>query len=154
MDTTWNMWAQNVRTYLGSIVRSCSPLLTDALTESIEFVDLKSKRNDKKKDKLFNANEKTLLRDSFSNTASKSNMRITTIHSVKGETLDAVMVVSSIKKNNDGHWEDWLKFKEEEPARFAYVASSRPKYLLVWAVPEEDGQNYTRLTSLGFTRYK
>jgi len=74
---------------------------------------------------------------------------IKTIHAVKGQTLDAVMVVSSTLKGNDGHWEKWLEDSTKEPARFAYVASSRPKQVLIWAVPEVDDAQRKKLIALG-----
>ncbi len=86
-----------------------------------------------------------------------TGIRITTIHSVKGETVDAIMLVSSPSKKGlavDGHWTEWLKDPSSEAARFAYVASSRPKHLLVWAVPEEKNRDYSRLETLGFVAQK
>lgn len=84
----------------------------------------------------------------------KSEIRITTFHKVKGETLDAVLVVSaSNKKSNGGHWEHWLDIDREngEHSRFAYVASSRPKRLLAWAVPDNSSATKRRLAELGFS---
>lgn len=78
-----------------------------------------------------------------------TEISIKTIHAVKGQTLDAVMVVSSPTKGNDGHWEKWLEDSTKEPARFAYVASSRPKQVLVWAVPEVDNVQKNKLIGLG-----
>lgn len=87
-----------------------------------------------------------------SNPSSNSDVRITTIHDVKGETLDAIMLVSSIDKrgNTDGHWEQWLENVSTEAARLAYVASSRPRQLLVWAVPEINDMDKVRLEKMGF----
>ncbi|WND02728.1 UvrD-helicase domain-containing protein [Temperatibacter marinus] len=79
-----------------------------------------------------------------------TNIPIRTIHSVKGDTLDAVMLVSSPTKGKDGHWEKWLEDSSQEPARFAYVASSRPRKLLIWAVPE--GADETKLSTLGLKK--
>lgn len=65
-------------------------------------------------------------------------LRTSTIHSVKGETLDAVLLVSHRdKRSQGGHFEHWLNPDpgEEEFKRFAYVACSRPKHLLVIATP-------------------
>jgi len=61
------------------------------------------------------------------------------------------MLVSSIRKSGDGgHWTHWLEDKGAEAARFAYVASSRPKFLLVWAIPEDKNADYSTLEKLGF----
>jgi DNA helicase II / ATP-dependent DNA helicase PcrA len=73
-------------------------------------------------------------------------IRITTIHDVKGETFDAVMLVSSKdKQSKGGHYEHWISDLPEnsEFVRFAYVASSRPKHLLIWAIPtiKKDKEN-------------
>ena len=77
---------------------------------------------------------------------------ITTIHSVKGQTFDAVLVVSSPSKvgTSDGHWSDWLENPNSEAARLAYVASSRPRYLLAWAIPEPNEEEIKKLESIGF----
>ena len=79
-------------------------------------------------------------------------IRITTIHDVKGETLDAALVVSAAKRGEGGHWKEWLDpARNSEHARFAYVASSRPRYVLVWAVPTPSSDDVRRLRTLGFS---
>ncbi len=81
-------------------------------------------------------------------------IRMTTFHNVKGETLDAVLVVSAKdKKSKGGHFEQWLSqdAKEKEFVRFAYVASSRPKHLLIWAIPKKaNNQFIDKIKDLGF----
>ena len=69
--------------------------------------------------------------------ALSEHIRITNFHQIKGETKEAVMVVSSPTNQGggEGFWRNWLQDKKSENARFAYVASSRPKMLLVWAIP-------------------
>lgn len=83
------------------------------------------------------------------------NVRMTTFHDVKGETLDAVLIVSSKdKKSKGGHIEQWLsgRHEEREYVRFAYVASSRPKHLLIWAIPKNaNAQFKEKVKELGFT---
>jgi hypothetical protein len=64
----------------------------------------------------------------------KSRIRLATIHEIKGETHEATMLVSASRRGNQSHWADWIGDKDSEAARLAYVASSRPKTLLVWAV--------------------
>jgi DNA helicase-2/ATP-dependent DNA helicase PcrA len=86
-----------------------------------------------------------------------SSIQVKTIHSVKGQTLEAVMVVSSLsegKGNKDGHWKEWLLDKHSEAARLAYVASSRPKKILVWAVPDVNETQKNRLIEFGFQQEK
>ncbi len=81
-------------------------------------------------------------------------IRMTTFHDVKGETLDAVLVVSAKdKKSKGGHFEQWLSQEagEKEFVRFAYVASSRPKHLLIWAIPKQgNNTNIQKILQLGF----
>ncbi|NCD41336.1 MAG: ATP-dependent helicase [Bacteroidia bacterium] len=81
-------------------------------------------------------------------------IRMTTIHDAKGETLDAVMLVSAKdKKSKGGHVEQWLSMNanEKEFVRFAYVASSRPKHLLIWAIPKGlNNQFKNKIIDLGF----
>jgi DNA helicase-2/ATP-dependent DNA helicase PcrA len=83
-------------------------------------------------------------------------VRFTTIHDVKGETLDAVLLVSS--PNNAGqktgrHYEDWIGLSDDkEHIRFGYVASSRPKHLLIWAIPKTaNNTNLAKMEAMGFT---
>jgi hypothetical protein len=82
--------------------------------------------------------------------------RRATIHSVKGETHDVTMLVSTAKRGGDpgSHWKDWINMQEHESARFAYVASSRPKYRLIWAVRQLNAEEKTLLSSMGFTFYQ
>lgn len=81
-------------------------------------------------------------------------IRMTTFHDVKGETLDAVLVVSAKdKKSKGGHVEQWISqnSNEKEFVRFAYVASSRPKHLLIWAIPKiANNQFINKIKNLGF----
>ena len=65
-----------------------------------------------------------------------SKIKVDTIHSVKGETYKAVLFVSAPTKNSEGgYFEHWLQ-RDTEANRFAFVACSRPKELLVLAIPE------------------
>ncbi|THE59834.1 DNA helicase UvrD [Vibrio parahaemolyticus] len=74
-----------------------------------------------------------------------------TIHGAKGETHGATIVISSTRSGGDSHWKDWLKDPDSEAARFAYVASSRPKELLIWAVKTLKPPERKQLESVGFT---
>ncbi len=81
-----------------------------------------------------------------------SDIQLTTIHQVKGKTYDAVMLISAKYTRSDGHYSYWLKDDIDESVRLAYVASSRPRKILVWAVP--DGikvHDEQKIFSLGFT---
>ena len=64
-----------------------------------------------------------------------------------------LMLVSAPGKSgnsNDNHWDYWLEDTTSEAARLAYVASSRPKHLLVWAVPKGNNGDMAKLTDIGF----
>jgi len=78
--------------------------------------------------------------------------RTTTIHSVKGETLDAVLLIShDNKKSKGGHFSQWLREGNYDPehVRFAYVAASRPKYALVIATPQLQTKDLEKLEKIG-----
>ena len=81
-------------------------------------------------------------------------IRMTTFHDVKGETLDAVLVVSSPTGHSQGgYFQHWLTedAEKKEYVRFAYVASSRPKHLLIWAIPKIANNKFlNKIRDLGF----
>ncbi|MCP4545744.1 MAG: ATP-dependent helicase [bacterium] len=83
---------------------------------------------------------------------STHGLRITTIHGVKGETFDAVLLISATtKKSPGGHIDHWLHPDKdnEEYQRFAYVACSRPRHLLVLATPQLTSQQLKKVHELG-----
>lgn len=141
LHQNWKVWAGQARKGLGSILtdawRGGSPLPS-------HDVGVQTPRNE----------GSSLVYDTLGleNPATRSNLRITTFHKIKGETLDAALVVSSPTLRSDGgHWLQWLdKNGDEEHRRFAYVASSRPRRLLAWAVPEPDNGQKEILEKLGF----
>jgi hypothetical protein len=152
LSQTWTGWAGSVKKGFGEIARKCQRMLSAYLDEDIEsFPDLgphdfQAPRGDAQKP----------VSESLGIVAQKKpTTRITTIHSVKGETMEAIMVVSapSTQGTIDGHWTQWLDSPSTEAARFAYVASSRPRYLLVWAIPEQRNTDYARLERCGFVPY-
>ncbi|HKY53202.1 MAG TPA: hypothetical protein VJM08_02800 [Anaerolineales bacterium] len=51
---------------------------------------------------------------------------------------------------HQSHWQDWPNDPASEAARFAYVASSRPRHLLIWAVKKLKPAQAEVLTALGF----
>lgn len=82
---------------------------------------------------------------------SMNRFKTSTIHGVKGETHEATMLISNPKRNGDGaHWSHWINDNTSEAARFAYVASSRPKYVLVWCVKKLKTTDVQKLRNLGF----
>jgi DNA helicase-2/ATP-dependent DNA helicase PcrA len=80
----------------------------------------------------------------------RQTTRLATIHEVKGETHDLTMLVSSTRKGQESHWKEWLEDAKGEAARFAYVASSRPRYILIWAVKLLKKEEKKQLLALGF----
>lgn len=91
-----------------------------------------------------------------SNFQIKDKIRITTIHSVKGETLDSALIVSSSDgRSRGGHWKDWFNDHPEsddefEHKRYGYVAFSRPKHLLVLATPQLNSGERQFFEDIGF----
>lgn len=81
-----------------------------------------------------------------------SQFRVATIHGVKGETHDATLLLSNPTKvgSTDSHWHYWLLDPLSEAARFAYVASSRPKHQLFWGVKELKKNELSKFKALGF----
>ncbi|MFC2004739.1 hypothetical protein ACFLUY_00780 [Chloroflexota bacterium] len=137
LNQLWSNWVQNVRSQFGEIVRECRPIIEISITDSIpEFGDLDGN--------AFKTPQKTGGKNvletlpSFNQHEQGNEVRITTIHGVKGETLDAILLVSAPSKQGtpDGYWTQWLANPNAEAARLAYVASSRPKHLLAWAIPK------------------
>lgn len=99
----------------------------------------------------------TMVISDFFVTTDTTSTAITprSIHSVKGMTFDSVLCVSALdRKSNGGHIAQWLSTEsEDESTRFAYVAWSRPRNLLILAIPEAtDKKIRCRLESFGFVR--
>ena len=88
--------------------------------------------------------EKTTLDESveshFKNSYSDFKIPITTIHQVKGQTLDSILVFFNEKKHKDNitfeNIENTENLFPDETQRLIYVALSRPRYLLAMAFPE------------------
>lgn len=140
---TWTQWVAKLKPFLENY-----------------WANFRSPTNDwnsvKAKIKSPNGSASKLVIDTIKaskNTYSKK-IRMTTFHDVKGQTLDAVLVVSAKdKKSKGGHYEQWLSedTAEKEFVRFAYVASSRPKHLLIWAIPKiANNQFINKIKDLGF----
>jgi DNA helicase-2/ATP-dependent DNA helicase PcrA len=90
----------------------------------------------------------------FSHENTEASIKINTIHATKGCSYDAVMLVSSSTvQGKTGYWENWIDDKNET-TRFAYVASTRPKYLLCWAVPTLSSEQREKIESIGLTKLK
>ena len=77
---------------------------------------------------------------------------VETIHSVKGGTFDAVLLLSSPDaRGKTGFWENWLK-SDDESGRIGYVACTRPRYLLCWGVGNLSDDQRRKLEELGLTK--
>lgn len=152
LSQPWPNWVQNVRSQFGNIVREYRPIIETSITDTTpEFGNLNG--NNFKTPP--NTRGKSILKTlpSFFKHGQANDLRITTIHSVKGETLDAILLVSAPSKQGtqDGHWTQWLENSKTEAARLAYVASSRPKHLLAWAIPGPiSKQEKHRIHNIGF----
>lgn len=142
-DLTWSKWASNLKSFLEQY-----------------WDNLRNPKNDwasvKAKIKSPNGSAQKLVINTIKedeNSYSKK-IRMTTFHDVKGETLDAVLVVSAKnKQSKGGHFSHWVgeDIIEKEYVRFAYVASSRPKHLLVWAIPKTPNNGLIeKIKDLGF----
>jgi len=73
--------------------------------------------------------------------------RLGTIHSVKGETFEAVLVI--LKKKGIGSYYKTMLTKGEtvndnEELRIVYVGITRPRKILMLAVPDDDNRNIWR----------
>ncbi len=152
LDQLWSNWVQSVRSQFGEIARECFQVIEHNITETIpEFNDLTG--NTFKTPPNTGSKNVLATLPAFHKHEHVSNMRITTIHSIKGETLDAMLLVSAPSRQGtqDGHWTQWLEDSKTEAARLAYVASSRPRHLLAWAVPNSiDKREEETIRKLGF----
>jgi DNA helicase II / ATP-dependent DNA helicase PcrA len=151
-NQTWSDWSKLVKSELLSIAKNCINILTDNTAPEIieEMILDKCKFDIPRKEGSNN-----VLQSITTSEPSPTKLLITTIHSVKGQTFNAVLVVSSPSQSGttDGHWKDWLENPNSEAARLAYVASSRPKYLLAWAIPEPSESDIKRIEEFGFKNY-
>jgi DNA helicase-2/ATP-dependent DNA helicase PcrA len=145
----WSAWVLCIRNQFSALAKFCFPILEDTLTEPIPpFGDLDGKSFQVPRNLGTDPVEQSLLPGNVKSSA----VRITTIHSVKGQTYEAVLVVSAPNKQgtNDGHWTQWLENPKSEAARLSYVASSRPRQLLTWAIPQPTQEEKKQLEALGF----
>ena len=143
LSKTWVDWAGCVRRQFSQIANNCLSIL-QSVDSPFEQID---GRSFKAPNKL---GRKKVIDTLILSNESSTKIKITTIHNVKGKTFDAVLLVSSsdAKGAQGGYWGEWLEDVNAEPARFSYVASSRPKILLAWAIPET--KDLTVIKKLGF----
>lgn len=149
LEQTWKDWAEKIKKEFSSIVKSRIDILQDALDVELHtFKELDGRSFQI----LKGYNSKKVMETLPIKLVQGVNIRITTIHSVKGETFDAVLLVSAptAKGSQGGHWKEWLSDKSSEHARFAYVASSRPRKLLAWAIPPISKEEKQQIENVGF----
>lgn len=85
-------------------------------------------------DQLFGLDNKQIIEKEF---------RLGTIHSIKGETFEAGLII--LKKKGFGKYyktllENNVTIKESEELRIVYVGLTRPRKVVVLAVPDEDNK--------------
>jgi DNA helicase-2/ATP-dependent DNA helicase PcrA len=155
-DMTWSDWGRAVRENLHNHLDASRDLVPELSDYDFSPLISKNKPHARKSLPVFASpsrkGDKQVSENLISDSLENTFIRITTVHKVKGETLAALMLVSSTGKSGtrDGHWTFWLDDPASEAARLAYVASSRPQQLLVWAIPDPSQAEKGRLESLGF----
>jgi len=155
LEQSWKTWAQAVRERLHKHLTEIAGNIGEVISDC-GFPQLVAKKKNDKSSPLFSALSDGQVSGELPSTPSvQESLRITTIHNVKGETLEALMLVSSRNKigTDDGYWTQWLDNSTSEASRLAYVASSRPKKLIIWAIPTPSSNEscyVERLKTIGF----
>lgn len=145
-DQTWSNWARAAKIALGKLPdQAFVPVEMRGHLEVLRGLNLRARPKQ----------GKTLISQRLAGVpdeaAQRDSLRFETIHGVKGETHDVTVVVSSQQPGvHLSHWKDWLRDRTSEAARFAYVASSRPKHVLIWAVKKLKAEDRLVLEGLGF----
>jgi len=124
-DMNWSQWAKKLKEYLEDVWPTL-PIQGEEWTNARRKVRAPSNRTQER------------IADGVGQSVLTTALRITTIHDVKGETFEALLLVSAPdRRSQGGHFEHWLRPSPDnkEHTRFAYVACSRPKHLLVIATP-------------------
>jgi DNA helicase II / ATP-dependent DNA helicase PcrA len=140
LDLSWTKWIKFLKQFLQSIWTTFpgNPNQWSEVSAKIKSPDGKTN---------------SLVKETCTQVGLQNKFRTTTIHSVKGETLNAVLLVSHHnKQSKGGHFSHWLREGNFDPEhiRFAYVACSRPKYALIIATPQLTGTDLQKLQQLGF----
>jgi hypothetical protein len=146
LELTWKQWAVVAKRVMRSLPDQCF-VLAEITTELEPLRDLILRAPPNQGDTTLSVR----LSEGVAQQATVDGLRYETIHQVKGETHDATVVVSSLQKGvHLSHWLEWLADPASEGARFAYVASSRPRHMLIWAVKKLKAAEKETLTGLGF----
>jgi DNA helicase-2/ATP-dependent DNA helicase PcrA len=139
-DLTWTKWIPKLKQFMQNIWDEMNGQRVTWDDVSAKFRSPDGKKNELVKQICFQL-------------GIANDFRTTTIHSVKGETLNAVLLVShNNKQSKGGHFSHWLMEGAYDPEhiRFAYVAMSRPKYALIMATPKLKNAELAKLQNLGF----
>jgi len=131
----WKQWAGEVRKKLSPIIRRCSRLVE---IDQIDWGDFSFK--------ALNGESGSRVIDTINQSGTSApQVKVTTVHSVKGQTLDAVLIVQPPGKR----WKPWAPIKEEDK-RVSYVACSRPRKLLAWGVASNSSVNIKEIEKFDF----
>lgn len=145
-DQTWSAWVRTAKLALRQIPdQVLIPIEIRTDLDALRGLNLVARRGQGKKPVSVRLVSQE-IQDGQPDT-----LRYETIHQVKGETHDVTIVVSSLQPGiHLSHWQDWLRDRRSEAARFAYVASSRPQHMLIWAVKKLKPEERPVLVQLGF----
>jgi DNA helicase-2/ATP-dependent DNA helicase PcrA len=141
-DITWKLWCK--------ILREALPSLASVACNEAESQRILATMRAKKHPAPAGLGEEKVRAAAQNLPVHERKRTLATIHEVKGETHDLTMLVSSSKQGEDSHWKEWLADPQSEAARFAYVASSRPRHILIWAVKALKAPDRKKLVDLGF----
>jgi DNA helicase-2/ATP-dependent DNA helicase PcrA len=144
MDVSWSVWTKKAKENIRSL-----PEENFTIDEIKNVVEVMKKINLRAP----SGEASDLVCESLGQAMSvKVGRRKTTIHGAKGETHDVTMLVSAASASGQpgSHWKSWLQDKDSEAARFAYVASSRPKHRLIWGVKKLKPVERKKFEELGF----
>ena len=134
-DLTISNWTTSTQTFLKKELE---------LAEDINF-EQKERSYKGKFDKAI-LNEP--LKDHFKRSYSESKIPITTVHQVKGKSLDSILVFFNESKHKDNITFSDIESSGQnfpiEKQRIIYVALSRPKHLLGMAFPESVSEEEIR----------
>ncbi len=144
MDVNWSSWTKKAKENIRSLPEESFVFdEVKAVIKVMETINLRAPSGE----------ASDLVCDSLGQVMSvKVGRRKTTIHGAKGETHDVTMLVSAASASGQpgSHWKSWLKDENSEAARFAYVASSRPKHRLIWGVKKLKPVDRKTFEELGF----
>ncbi|NOI82620.1 ATP-dependent helicase [Vibrio tubiashii] len=144
MDEIWSKWTARTKAELRkltqqSFCRDDLRLIMNCM-DQVKIISPKGEAKNIVSDSIRDSNN-----DSFKH-------RRKTIHSSKGESHDVSILISSARASGveGSHWKSWLGNKGEG-ARFAYVASSRPRHKLVWVTKKLSEPDVKQFEAIGFS---